>query len=65
MYNIFSVYTKNRVFCFFVIFLNHFWTSFDAILQDVSAAETIVLWWTINFRLLSFSVPKIMIVGHE
>ena len=39
-------------------FLNHFWQSVDAILKDVSVAETIdskLLIW----KLLSFSIPKL------
>ena len=42
---------------------NHFWQSVDAILKDVSVAETIdskLLIW----KLPSFSIPKITVVWH-
>ena len=38
MYKLLSFMTKSRVF------KKHFWQSVDAILQDVSVAETIVQW---------------------
>ena len=44
-------------------FLNHFWQSVDAILKDVSVAETIdskLLIW----KLPSFSIPKLTVVWH-
>ena len=40
------------------LFKSHFWQSVDAILQDVSVAETIVMGNLLIFRLLSFSVKN-------
>ena len=42
----------------------HFWKRVDAILQDVSEAETIFNGKLSIFRKLSFAVPKIMEVWH-
>ena len=52
MYKIFSYFDKETDFLKSIL-----WQSFDAILQDVSAAETIV-------SLGNLSVTKIMVVRH-
>ena len=58
MYKFVSFLTKNGVF------KNHFGQSVKVILQDVSEAETIVNGKLLIFRILSFSVPKIIVVQH-
>ena len=40
-----------------MVFKNHFWQSFGAIFEDISAAETIFNAKLLIFRLPSFSVP--------
>ena len=55
----FSVLTKSQVFN------ETFRQNVAGILQDVSAAQTIIFSKTFNFRLISFSVSKIMIVRHR
>ena len=42
----------------------HFWQSVDAILEDVSVAETFLFNSKLYWRLPSFSVQKNMIVWH-
>ena len=39
-------------------FLNHFWQSADAILEDVSVAETIIECSTINLKTTIFQYSK-------
>ena len=54
-----------KMFCFVFVFLNHFWQSVDAILEDVSVAETIIECSTINMKTIPpFSIPKITVVRH-
>ena len=52
---ILSFLTKNRVFFFFN---NHFWQRVDTILEDVSVAEVIGLYWTINLKTIIFQCSK-------
>ena len=42
-------------------FLSQFWQSVDAILEDVSVAETIVQCWTITFQTIIIQCSKITI----
>ena len=52
LHEILSFLTKNQVF------KNHFWQSADAILEDVSVAETIVQCKNINFQTTIFQCSK-------
>ena len=38
--------------------VNHFWQSVDAILEDVPVTETIVWWWNIDFKTITFQCPQ-------